>query len=84
MSNVRANFKSKYKNIGFLCPLKCGKFEDDKHLLECSETEIYRNVSNVTFENIFSGDNKDLSVIIELLTKAEKIRDHLLENKNQS
>ena len=84
MSNVKANFKSKYKNTGFLCPLQCGKYEDDKHLLMCSKTEIYRNEVNVTFEKIFRSDSKDLGMIINLLTKAEKIRDYLLENRNQS
>ena len=64
--------------------MNCGKYEDDKHLLMCSKTEIYRNEVKVAFEEIFSSDSKDLGVIIDLLTKAEKIRDTLLEDKNQS
>ena len=44
MSNIKANFKSKYTKIGYLCPLKCGQYEDDQHLLKCSKTAIYRSI----------------------------------------
>ena len=72
MSNVKDNFKSKYKNVGFLCPLACGQYEDDQHLLQCSKTDV-------KFETIFYGDSDKSSVIIELLMEAEKIRDYLME-----
>ena len=82
MSNVKGNFKSKYTKIGYICPLKCGQYEDDQHLLKCSKTEIYRSNSEAKLENIFSGDINAQGVIIDLLMKAEKTRDLLLENKN--
>ena len=84
MSNVKANFKSKYQNIGFLCPLDCGQFENDKHLINCSKTKNDRSEVKVNFEKLFNGNNKDLGVLIDVLTNAEKVRDSLLEKKMQS
>ena len=83
MSNVKANFRFKYSKSGYLCPLSCGEFEDDLHLLKCSITKTYRSQLNVQFENIFRGDSDELAVVIELLMEAEKTRDALLENINE-
>ena len=84
MSNVKANFKFKYSKSGYLCPLSCGEFEDDQHLLKCSITKSYRRQLNVKFENTFSGDSDELGVLTDLLMEAEKTRDAIVEKVNQS
>ena len=72
-----------YKNYEDLfCSLKCGKYEDQNHLLECEIlidkcTALYED-STVHYEDLFSTENKQLEAV-KLFDKVLKTREKLLE-----
>ena len=62
MINVKDNFKNMYESNDLLCVLKCGKYEDQQHLLECDVlidkcTALYEDAT-VNYEDLFSTENK--------------------------
>ena len=82
MINVKDNFKNMYQGEDLLCDLKCGKYEDQQHLLECEVllgkcTALYED-DTVKYEDLFKTENKQLDEV-KLFNKVLKTRDSLLE-----
>ena len=81
MSNVKNNFKSKFKN-NLTCPLSgCDEIENDIHLANCKIINSKRSVINedIDYFDLFRNNVDEQFDITCYLSEGEKIRDELLE-----
>ena len=83
------NFKCNFKNgsADTLCPLGCQDEDLQENILKCQV--ILNNItsiasSDVVYANIFSKQVQKIKVTIELLQKAFKVRENLIEEKSKT
>ena len=76
MLSVKDNFKNEYGN-DLSCTLKCGQYEDQRHLLDCDviirKCDALYNDTSVNYEDIFGTGTKQLEAV-QLFTKVLETR----------
>ena len=85
MINFKCNFKNGSADI--LCPLGCQEEDLQENILKCRV--ILNNItsiasSGVIYTDIFSKQVQKIKVTIELLQKAFKVRENLIEEKSKT
>lgn len=83
MAKFKSNFKNGSDNVQ--CPLGCQHDDTQENVLKCEVIKLHLPAiekSNCMYKDIFSKDLKKVNNIINLLTKALKIRENILEIRN--